>query len=527
MKELRELKFEELSIKQKLGMIHTPLLSDFCSEETVEYICNQVRNRALGSIWIQVTRNNPEKYLKMIRDIADYPILIITDAENGIGEYFIGKKNPIAATGDERYAYAFGKVTAYQAKQMGYNVICSPLLDIKTNGTPRAFGSDKHMIARMCAAEARGMHDAGVLAFGKHYPSGQNPNNIDSHMAEAFSLQTAEELIEDGLFAYRELMKEGLLDGIMTGHHKFPKIDPEYPASLSKKVIGVIRDLGFDGVAITDALEMMGIRSRFGDELSAPLCIAAGNELALPYWEETEFIQKAIYAGYEKGIITDERLDEAVKRILAAQHKVMLLEQTRAKELTEEEKYLCKHIDKDSVYAQVDEGLSTSISKEGKHLFALMVRNEEKVGDEGGVMVDTFTNGWLYPNKVIEKIKTLFPNSEVRIFHQFPTALQNRDVLQSAVNFEDVIFMTFSEPLAYAGREHITERVVTLMECMQYTNRISTLIHFGNPCILHVLPHIPRYLLGCISEESVNTCLEILAGDYEAKGVKTYDFTLN
>ena len=87
--------------------------------------------------------------------------------------------------------------------------------------------------------------------------------------------------------------------------------------------------------------------------------------------------------------------------------------------------------------------------------------------------------------------------------------------------------LTFSEPLAYTGSEHLTRRVETLIEAMQYTNRISTLVHFGNPCVLGNLPHISRYILGGLSEESVETCIEVLAGEYEAKGVLTYDVKLN
>lgn len=527
MKELKELKFEELSVKQKLGMVHAPILSSSCDDDTIEYILSLIREHSLGAVWIQYNNKGAEDFMKKVKEIADYPILIITDAESGIGEYLVGKHNAIGCTGDEKYAYAFGKATAVTAKKMGYNVVCNPIMDIKTNGWVRSFGSDKHQLAKLAAAEARGMHDGGVLTVGKHYPSGNNPNEIDSHMAEAFSVQTVEELLDYSLYAYRELIKEDLLDGLMTAHHRFINIDPDVPASLSKKVIDIIRNEGFDGFCITDALSMMGIRAKFGDLESKGLCIAAGNDLALPYDNQSIFNQEALYTCYENGIISTERLDEAVKRVLAAQHKVMLLEESRAKELTEEDIYLCKHINKDSVYAKFDEGLTANISRDGKHYFALMTRNEENIGANGTVEVDTFSNGWLYTTKVVGKIKELFPNSTVYVFHQFPKQGHNYRILGDSIGYDDVIFLTFTEPLAYTGKEHLTRRVETLIEAMQYTNRISTLIHFGNPCVLKDLPHISRYILGGLSEESVETCLEVLAGEYEAKGVLTYDVKLN
>lgn len=527
MKEVKELNFEELSVKQKLGMVHTALLNNNCSEEDREFVYDLIRNRALGAVWIQFTHDDADKYIEKVKELADYPILIVTDAESGMGDYLIGRQNPIACTGDEKYAYAFGKALGVTASKKGYNVICNPILDVSTTGWVRSLGSDKDVVAKMAAAEARGLHDGGVLTVGKHYPSGIDAKNIDTHMAEGYSEQTEEELIDFSLYAYKELMKEDLLDGVMTGHEKFINIDPEAPASLSKKVISIIRDLGFDGFCMTDALCMMGILAKFGNAESKALSIAAGNDLALPHDAHAKFNQEALYMGYEKGIITDERLDEAVKRVLAAQHKVMELEKTKAEVLTEEEDYLAKHVSMDSIYAKVDEGLTTSISRDGKHFFALMTRNEEKVGADGKVDVDTFSNGWLYPSKVTEKLKELFPNSTVYAFHQFPRQIHNMRILSNSIGYDDVIFITFTEAMAYMGAEHLTRRVEILIEAMQYTNRISTLVHFGNPCVLENLPHISRYILGGLSEKSVETCLEILAGEYEAKGVPTYDFKLN
>ena len=527
MKQLKELRFEELTTEQKLGMVHTVYIRGDYSDGNKEYIYNLIRDHKLGAIWVQFSEPGAQECIDKIKEIADYPILIFTDAESGMGEYLVGHHNAIGCTGDEKYAYAFGKATAVTARKMGYNVVCNPILDIKTNGWVRSYGSDKTFIAKMAAAEARGMHDGGVLAVGKHYPSGNNPKEIDSHMAEAVSYQTEEELVDYSLYAYIELIKEGLLDGLMSGHHRFVNIDPDAPASLSKKMLDIIRNKGFDGFFITDALCMMGIRAKFGDVESKGLAIAAGNDIALPYNWQAKFNYEALLTCYENGIITDERLDEAVKRVLEAQHKALMLEKTSAKELTEEEDRLAKNIDRDAVYAVVDNEIPTSISRDGKHFFALMIRNEEGVGANGEVAVDTFSNGWLYPSKVTEKIKELFPNSKVYAFHQFPKQGQNMHILNDSIDYDDVIFLTFSEPLAYTGSEHLTRRVETLMEAMQYTDRISTLIHFGNPCVLENLPHIPRCIFGGLSEKSVTASLEVLAGKYEAKGVPTYDFKLN
>ena len=100
-------------------------------------------------------------------------------------------------------------------------------------------------------------------------------------------------------------------------------------------------------------------------------------------------------------------------------------------------------------------------------------------------------------------------------------------ILSDYLDHDDMIFITFSEAEPCAGREHLTRRVETLIRAAQNTGRVSTLVHCGNPCILGNLPHIPRCIFGGISEESMDTCLDILAGEYEAKGTPTYDFKLN
>jgi beta-glucosidase-like glycosyl hydrolase len=265
-------------------MVYNVLINGYQrTPERDEQIKQLIRDHCLGSVWIQFNTPGADEIMQMVKEVADYPILIITDAEAGMGaDYTIGKHNALSSTGDERYAYAFGKAVGVTARKMGYNVVCNPLVDINDNGSPRYLSPDKKVVARFAAAEARGMQDAGILTVGKHYPSAINFNDIDSHMAQSVSVQTKEELLDQCLYAYCELNKQGLLDGVMTGHIKCEKIDPDRPSSLSKPVLDLYREQGFDGFMITDALCMMAIRSQFTDAESSAICIAAGNDIVLP-----------------------------------------------------------------------------------------------------------------------------------------------------------------------------------------------------------------------------------------------------
>jgi len=529
---MKELKIEELSVKQKIGMTMVGFLTlgglkcdDFDYDEELEYVLEMIRNHSLGAVWIRLGMPDFEKTMKLVKETADYPILIMTDAENGIGEYSIGRHNAIGCAGSEELAYAFGKVVGVKARELGYNVVCNPVLDMtKGEGicghNVRSMGGDKFEVTRLAKAEAQGMHDGGVLTVGKHYPSPQSKGFIDSHMAESGSEDTVEDLLDYSLYPYMELMKENLLDGIMTSHCRLPNIDPDFPASLSKKVIGIIREQGFDGFAVTDALEMMGIKAKFGATTSKGLAIANGNDLAL-VWERNEFSFNAMWETYNRGLIPDDRLDEAVRRVLEAQHKTTLLPTHEV--VTEEDKDKVSRINKDSVYARTDEGLSATISRDGKHLFVVMVPNGTELNDQGKVNVATFANAWYKPDQMMNRLEELFPNSGVRMIDQFPTPSQNCHLFSAAMKYDDVVWITFMDSLAYVGREKFTHRTTSVIEAMQITDMVSAIVHFGTPYALEDLPHIPRMIIGGLSSESVATSIEVLAGNYPAKGVLTYD----
>ena len=130
---MQELKLEELTTRQKLGMAmigHIWYSDDFDGEANLEHALELIREHALGAIWVEPNAEERERVIAAVREAADYPILIITDAESGLGGHYIGRHNALGCTGSQELAYVFGKVTAVSARQMGYNVICNPILDM-------------------------------------------------------------------------------------------------------------------------------------------------------------------------------------------------------------------------------------------------------------------------------------------------------------------------------------------------------------------------------------------------------------
>ena len=520
------LKLEEMTTEQKLGMIFTAYWNPWKNgEDNEKWIFDMIKKRALGSIWLQQNTKGVDEMIQKVRKAADYPILIITDAESGMGDYVVGQQYAIGCTDSEEHAYAFGKALGVTARKRGYNIVCNPVIDISVTGSMRSMGGDKERIARLAAAEIRGMHDGGILSVCKHYPSILELEQTDTHMEEVETEQTKEELLDTSLYAYVKLNEQGLLDGIMTGHEKVPKIDPIYPTSLSKAIIDVIREQGFKGFTITDALLMQGVRAAFGEDAVIGLAAAAGNTFQLVYNPRSEKNYNDLKTAFEQGVFTEEQLDSSVKTVLETQKKAYELDKTA--EISEQEDKLAKEINKNSVYAAVDADVSTALPRDGKYLFVLMVSNAFAINDSAGkVDVDTFSGGWQHPDRIEKKILELFPNSKVRPVHEFPNPWHNHVVLDESANCDGVVYITFSEFRAYAGGEQLTYRIQKVLNILHKKDRIAALVHFGNPFVLEPLPHFKRVLLGGLSAESVDATLEVLAGNNQAKGKLLYDVKL-
>lgn len=533
MKKVTPLKLEELSTRQKIGMCFNAHIYNFWKEEVrkenLETTLSLIKERALGSVWLDSNYPNRDEVAKQIHDAADYPIIIMTDAESGFDEFKIGGHNSLACTGNPDLAYQFGKNIAVVARKAGYNCLCNPVVDSNPNQnsvcamTIRSLGWKKEEVAKYAMKIAEGMHDGGILTVAKHYPSVDDKPHIDSHMAEGQSNLTKEDLLERTLYPYLKLNEAGLLDGIMTGHSKLHKIDPDFPTSLSKKVIDIIREAGFDGFAITDALNMMGVVAKFGREKCRGMCIEAGNDIALT-WGDTKPCFESMLKAYEEGVISDEALDRAARHVLEAQRKTMI--SPKFTELTKEDIDNFNRINKEASFGYLDEGVTPAIPRDLKHQFVILVRSNADIQSNGKINVDTLDKSWYCPDKIAEKLKADFPNSTIRFVHDYMSSGQIYDTLECSVDCDDTVFITSVESKAYIGKECFTSRVVAAMEALQITDRVEAVVHFGNPFPLEDLPHVKRILVGVSSVESVENTLDVLAGRMELKGTPVYELKL-
>ncbi|HOJ10492.1 MAG TPA: glycoside hydrolase family 3 N-terminal domain-containing protein, partial [Clostridiales bacterium] len=361
---MKPLNLADLTIEQKIGQMllcRRPL-----NDEDKEYILELIRNRSLGGIHGMF----PE-----LLETADYPLLICENMESGFpkGEAELTCPLAIGATGSEEYAYEFGRISAIEAKAKGYNVVFGPIFDIALNpaafcGGSLRFGGNKELVSRLGAAAVRGYQDQGMIVTAKHYP-GFGESAIDSHLEMVYLKCDKKLLLERELEPYRYAIEHADLSGVMVGHITVPKIDDKYPASLSPKITNILREIGFDGLTMTDSLAMLGITNYYGLEECHALAMTAVDMVMASYRVPAKMAYEFMLNAYRKGRVTEEQIDEAVRRVIAAQNKTLKKPETT--KLTHKEMNLAKEISRDSITALLDGVDSTAIPTDGRHLFIL------------------------------------------------------------------------------------------------------------------------------------------------------------
>ena len=286
----------------------------------------------------------------------DIPMLIGVDQEGGrVVRMSNGCSLPgnmaVAATNNEENAYTAGLITGKELAAVGINADFAPSVDINNNpNNPvinvRSFSSDQYYTAKFGTAMAKGLQAAGVAAAAKHFP-GHGNTNVDSHIGLPFINSTYEELMAFEIVPFADAIKNGC-QMIMSGHIQFPNIEQEaviskqdksrytLPATLSKRFLtDILRgELGFEGVVITDSMQMQAISSHVGSELANILAVNAGVDILLMCTALRSLKDAAKLAAIidnlvnavEDGRIPMQRIDESVLRVLELKKKLGLFD---------------------------------------------------------------------------------------------------------------------------------------------------------------------------------------------------------
>ncbi len=347
-----------MSIEEKIGQ----LFINMGSSRTEEYLTGVLNDYHIAGV-----RYNPGKaeevyeQNKILQENSKIPLLIAANTEAGgngacTDGTEVGVEVKIGATNDAKYAYEMGRVSGVEAAAIGCNWSFAPIVDINYNWrnpiiSSRSFGSDPDLVLELSLAYMKGIQESGIAPAAKHWP-GDGIDERDQHLSFSVNSLSTEEWDKTYGKVYKGLIDAGL-PSIMAGHIHLPayqrffnpdvKDEELLPATLSKEITtDLLRGkLGFNGVVVTDASHMLGLTGAMKRSELLPTAIAAGCDLFL-FFNDPDEDFGFMMDGYKKGIITEDRLQEALERVLGLKAKLGLHKKAKTEILPSKEEAMAK-----------------------------------------------------------------------------------------------------------------------------------------------------------------------------------------
>ena len=361
-KELRR-----MSLDEKIGqLICVGINATFLNQDSDAFkaLSHQVQDNHIGGmILFRGPVYESVVLVNRMQQLAHYPLLISADLEAGSGMRFDDTVNlpwnmAVGATNNPDYARRQGALTAREARALGVQQIYAPVADVNNNAANpvinvRSYGEDPAAVGQFVAAFIEGVQSEGVIATAKHFP-GHGDTATDSHRGLPEINVSRERLNAVELVPFRAAVNSGV-GSVMTGHIGIPQVDPTaviplprdiklkptdtdeageivvengtMPTTLSP-VINLIlrRDLGFDGLIVTDAMSMSGLTLYFTQEEASVRALEAGADLLLkPADPDAAF--RGVHQAVLKGRLKEERIEESARRVLAAKYDLGLVKQ--------------------------------------------------------------------------------------------------------------------------------------------------------------------------------------------------------
>ena len=329
-----------MTLDEKIGQ----LFVNMGSSRTEEYLTGVLNDYKIGAV-----RYNPgtadevweQNYILQTK--SKIPLIIAANTESGGNGAVtdgtkIGDEVKVAATNDPKYAYELGRIAGIEASAVGCNASFAPIMDLSRNWrnpiiANRTWGANTEQVLALSKEYMRGIMEHGILPFAKHFP-GDGIDERDHHLSFASNPMTKSEWMESFGRIYGEMAKAGL-PGIMAGHIHLPNVEKEMhperelddmlPASLTKALLDELLrgELGYNGAIVTDASHMVAMTASMPRRLLLPTAVEAGCDLFLFFNDPDEDLTW-MKEGYENGLLSDERLHDALRRTLGLKAKLGL-----------------------------------------------------------------------------------------------------------------------------------------------------------------------------------------------------------
>ena len=328
-KEWVETRLQGMSLKEKIGQLFIHTVAPQDTEPNRRNIRNAVKEYKVGGLLFSGGQLSTQVVLtNFAQEMAETPLLMTFDGEWGLAMRLKGtpsfpKNRVLGCIQDNELLYEYGLEVARQCREIGVHVNFAPVADVDNNPlnpviNTRSFGGDPKNVADKVIAYSRGLEEGGVLSVSKHFP-GHGDTNVDSHKALPVLNFSRERMDSIELYPFRQAIQAGL-GGIMVGHLEVPAFSKK-PASISTEILSLLQDeLGFKGLAFTDALEMKGISNN--PNLCAQTLIAGNDMLLAPRNLKREL--DGVLNAVKNGQLTEEQITEKCRKVLTFKYALGL-----------------------------------------------------------------------------------------------------------------------------------------------------------------------------------------------------------
>jgi beta-N-acetylhexosaminidase len=280
--------------------------------------------------------------VKTLQAHTDVPLFLAVDQEGGTvvrvkeGMSPLPSAMALGATHSVLMAYLAGQTVGSDLKKLGFNMNFAPVLDVNSNPSNpvigvRALGGDPKWVAELGKWFVRGQREMGVVSVVKHFP-GHGDTRVDSHFATPVVSSNVQQLKERELVPFATSITEGA-DVVMTAHIALPWVTGEKgtPASLSKRVVQSLlrEDMDFNGIVLTDGIEMQAVVQSYGEGAAAVKALQAGADMVMVLWSDKakEDVYEALMQAVQKGVLSMARIDASLERIVRVKQAYGLLDE--------------------------------------------------------------------------------------------------------------------------------------------------------------------------------------------------------
>jgi beta-N-acetylhexosaminidase len=527
----------KLSLEEKVGQLFMIWVrADFLNVNSPAYLqlLDSMNKYHIGSFAMTVRWEPPFLYrsepyegadlLNRLQTQSKLPLLVAADFERGVTMRLQGATSfphamSFGAAGKAEYAEAFGRITAQESRAVGVQWNFFPDADVNSNPAnpiinTRSFGEDPRQVGDLVAAYIRGARANGMMTTAKHFP-GHGDTATDSHLSVAQVTGDRKRLNSVELAPFRKAIEAGV-DSVMVAHVSVPALEPDANrvATTSPAIVTDLlkQELGFQGIVVTDALDMAGLTRLYAANIgrAAVDAFKAGSDLLL-IPADLDASYKAVLDAARSGEVPSARLDASVLKLLKAKaslglHKARLVDLNALTEVVGKPENLAigQQISDDAVTLVRDNGKLLPLKQSGTVQGGLPYQHVEEVRNSTVAIVlseDVRTDS----GRVLERaIKSRVPDANVVYVDPRLAAAMSEDVLKAVDQAQAVIAAVYVVPTAgkaMKGANGVTNSVAlndssgTLLQAiLDHAAQKTVVLAMGNPYVAQDFPSIQNYV---------------------------------